>query len=161
MKFGVLINENMDKLVEMVSCEYGKIILDVKGDVQCGFEVVEVCMGLLSLLKGEFIDSVGLGIDLYLMCQFLGVVVGIILFNFLVMIFLWKMVLVIVSGNVMILKLFECILLIVFFLVKLFKEVGLLDGVLQVVNGDKEVVDVLLDNEIVQVIGFVGLILIV
>lgn len=161
MKLGQLINEYMDELVELVLCEYGKMLFDVKGDVQCGFEVIEVCMGVFVMLKGEFIDNGGFGIDFYFMCQLLGVVVGIMLFNFLVMILLWKMGLVLVLGNVMILKLFECVFLILIMLVKLVQQVGLFDGVLQVVNGDKEIVDVILDYEVVQVVGFVGLILIV
>ena len=156
MKFGALINENMDKLAEMVSREHGKTIPDAKGDVQRGLEVVEVCMGLPSLLKGEFTDSAGPGIDLYSMRQPLGVVAGITPFNFPAMIPLWKMAPAIASGNAMILKPSERTPSTAFFLAELFKEAGLPDGVLQVVNGDKEAVDALLDNETVQAIGFVG-----
>lgn len=156
MKFGALINENMDKLAEMVSREHGKTIPDAKGDVQRGLEVVEVCMGLPTLLKGEFTDSAGPGIDLYSMRQPLGVVAGITPFNFPAMIPLWKMAPAIASGNAMILKPSERTPSTAFFLAELFKEAGLPDGVLQVVNGDKEAVDALLDNETVQAIGFVG-----
>lgn len=156
MKFGALINENMDKLAEMVSREHGKTIPDAKGDVQRGLEVVEVCMGLPTLLKGEFTDSAGPGIDLYSMRQPLGVVAGITPFNFPAMIPLWKMAPAIASGNAMILKPSERTPSTAFFLAELFKEAGLPDGVLQVVNGDKEAVDALLDNETIQAIGFVG-----
>lgn len=156
MKFGALINENMDKLAEVVSREHGKTLADAKGDVQRGLEVVEVCMGLPAMLKGEFTDSAGPGIDLYSMRQPLGVVAGITPFNFPAMIPLWKMSPAIASGNAMILKPSERTPTTAFMLAELFKEAGLPDGVLQVVNGDKEAVDAILDNETVQAVGFVG-----
>lgn len=161
MKFVEFFNCDMDKLVEVLFWEYGKILLDVKGDVICGLEVVEFCIGVLYFLKGEFIEGVGLGIDMYFMCQFLGVVVGIILFNFLVMILMWKFCLVFVCGNVFILKLFEWDLFVLIMLVELMIEVGFLVGLFNVVNGDKGVVDVIFDDEIIQVVGFVGFMLIV
>ena len=156
MKFGALINENMDKLAEVVSREHGKTLADAKGDVQRGLEVVEVCMGLPAMLKGEFTDSAGPGIDLYSMRQPLGVVAGITPFNFPAMIPLWKMSPAIASGNAMILKPSERTPTTAFMLAELFKEAGLPDGVLQVLNGDKEAVDAILDNETVQAVGFVG-----
>lgn len=149
MKFVDFLNCDMGKFVEVFSCEYGKIFFDVKGDIQCGFEVVEYCIGVFQMLKGEFIDSVGPGIDMYFLCQFLGVIGGIILFNFLVMILMWMFVFVIVCGNVFILKLFEWDFFVFLMLVELIEEVGLLKGILQVVNGDKEVVDVMFYNDIV------------
>ena len=156
MKFGALINEHMDELAELVSKEHGKTLPDGRGDVQRGLEVVEVCMGAPHMLKGEFMDSAGPGIDLYSMRQPLGVVAGITPFNFPAMIPLWKMAPALVAGNAMILKPSERCPSTSLRLAELLKEAGLPDGVLQVVNGDKEVVDGILDNETIQAVGFVG-----
>jgi malonate-semialdehyde dehydrogenase (acetylating)/methylmalonate-semialdehyde dehydrogenase len=156
MKFADLINENMDKLAELVSREHGKTLPDARGDVQRGLEVVEVCMGAPHMLKGEFMDNGGPGIDLYSMRQPLGVVAGITPFNFPAMIPLWKMAPALVCGNAMILKPSERCPSTSLMLAELLKEAGLPDGVLQVVNGDKEVVDALLDNDTIQAVGFVG-----
>ena len=156
MKFGALINEHMEELAELVSREHGKTLPDAKGDVQRGLEVVEVCMGAPHMLKGEFTDNGGPGIDLYSMRQPLGVVAGITPFNFPAMIPLWKMAPALVSGNAMILKPSERCPSTSIRLAELLKEAGLPDGVLQVVNGDKEAVDAILDNETVAAVGFVG-----
>ncbi len=156
MKFAALINEHMDELAELVSKEHGKTLPDARGDVQRGLEVVEVCMGAPSLLKGEYMNDGGPGIDLYSMRQPLGVVAGITPFNFPAMIPLWKMAPSIAAGNAMILKPSERCPSTSLRLAELFKEAGLPDGVLQVVNGDKESVDALLDNDTVQAVGFVG-----
>ncbi|RBP93693.1 methylmalonate-semialdehyde dehydrogenase [acylating] [Rhodobacter sp. 140A] len=156
MKFGDLINAHMDELAELVSREHGKTLPDARGDVQRGLEVIEVCMGAPALLKGEYTDSAGPGIDLYSMRQPLGVVAGIAPFNFPAMIPLWKMGPALVAGNAMILKPSERCPSTSIRLAQLAQEAGLPDGVLQVVNGDKEVVDAILDNETVQAVGFVG-----
>ncbi|MYM54100.1 CoA-acylating methylmalonate-semialdehyde dehydrogenase [Thalassovita mangrovi] len=156
MKFAALINENMDVLAELVSREHGKTLPDARGDVQRGLEVVEVCMGAPNMLKGEYMNDGGPGIDLYSMRQPLGVVAGITPFNFPAMIPLWKMAPALASGNAMILKPSERCPSTSMKLAELLKEAGLPDGVLQVVNGDKEVVDAILDNETVQAVGFVG-----
>ncbi|MBW3242432.1 CoA-acylating methylmalonate-semialdehyde dehydrogenase [Epibacterium sp. DP7N7-1] len=156
MKFGQLINEHMDTLAELVAREHGKTLPDARGDVQRGLEVVEVCMGTPSLLKGEFTDSGGPGIDLYSMRQPLGVVAGITPFNFPAMIPLWKMAPALSCGNAMILKPSERVPSTSLYLAELLKEAGLPDGVLQVMNGDKEAVDAILDNETIQAVGFVG-----
>ena len=156
MAFGALINANMDKLAELVSVEHGKTLPDARGDVQRGLEVIEVCMGLPSQLKGEYTDSAGPGIDLYSMRQPLGVVAGITPFNFPAMIPLWKMGPALSAGNAMILKPSERCPSTSIMLAQLAKEAGLPDGVLQVVNGDKEVVDGILDNPTIQAVGFVG-----
>ncbi len=156
MAFGALINQHMDKLAELVSREHGKTLPDARGDVQRGLEVVEVCMGAPALLKGDYTDSAGPGIDLYAMRQPLGVVAGITPFNFPAMIPLWKMAPALSAGNAMILKPSERCPSTSLFLAELLKEAGLPDGVLQVVNGDKEVVDAILDNDTVQAVGFVG-----
>ena len=156
MKFGALINEHMDELAELVSREHGKTLPDGRGDVQRGLEVVEVCMGAPSLLKGEFTDDGGPGIDLYSMRQPLGVVAGITPFNFPAMIPLWKMAPALAAGNAMILKPSERCPSTSLLLAELIMEAGLPEGVLQVVNGDKEAVDAILDNETIQAVGFVG-----
>ncbi len=156
MKFGALINENMDRLAEVISREHGKTLPDARGDVQRGLEVVEVCMGAPAMLKGEFTDSGGPGIDLYSMRQPLGVVAGITPFNFPAMIPMWKMAPAIAAGNAMILKPSERTPSTAVLLAELFQEAGLPNGVLQVVHGDKEAVDAILDNETIQAVGFVG-----
>jgi len=156
MKFVDLINRDMDKLAEALSREHGKTIPDAKGDVQRGLEVIEFCIGTPHLLKGEFTDSAGPGIDMYSMKQALGVVAGITPFNFPAMIPLWKMGPALSCGNAFILKPSERDPSVPLMLAELLQEAGLPDGVLQVINGDKEAVDAILDNETVQAVGFVG-----
>lgn len=156
MKFGALINEYMDELAEILSKEHGKTIPDAKGDIQRGLEVVEVCMGAPAMMKGEFTGDAGPGIDLYSIRQPLGVVAGITPFNFPAMIPLWKMSPAIACGNAIILKPSERTPNTANRLAEIFKEAGLPDGVLQVVHGDKECVDAILDNETIQAVGFVG-----
>ena len=156
MKFADLINEHMDELAELVSREHGKTLPDARGDVQRGLEVVEVCMGAPNMLKGEYMNDGGPGIDLYSMRQPLGVVAGITPFNFPAMIPLWKMAPALASGNAMILKPSERCPSTSLRLAELITEAGLPEGVLQVVNGDKEAVDAILDNETIQAVGFVG-----
>ena len=151
-----LINRDMDKLAEALSREHGKTIPDAKGDVQRGLEVVEFCIGAPHLLKGEFTDSAGPGIDMYSMRQPLGVVAGITPFNFPAMIPMWKFAPALACGNAFILKPSERDPSVPLMLAELLKEAGLPDGLLQVVNGDKEAVDAILDNETIQAIGFVG-----
>jgi malonate-semialdehyde dehydrogenase (acetylating)/methylmalonate-semialdehyde dehydrogenase len=156
MKFAALINEHMDELAELVSREHGKTLPDGRGDVQRGLEVIEVCMGAPHMLKGEYMNDGGPGIDLYAMRQPLGVVAGITPFNFPAMIPLWKMGPALASGNAMVLKPSERCPSTALRLAELLQEAGLPDGVLQVVNGDKEAVDAILDNDTVQAVGFVG-----
>jgi malonate-semialdehyde dehydrogenase (acetylating)/methylmalonate-semialdehyde dehydrogenase len=156
MAFAALINQNMDKLAELVSREHGKTLPDARGDVQRGLEVVEVCMGAPAMLKGEYTDAAGPGIDIYSMRQPLGVVAGITPFNFPAMIPLWKMAPALACGNAMILKPSERCPSTSLFLAELLQQAGLPDGVLQVVNGDKGVVDAILDNPVIQGVGFVG-----
>ena len=151
-----LINRDMDKLAEALSREHGKTFPDAKGDVQRGLEVIEYCIGAPQMLKGEFTDSAGPGIDMYSMRQPLGVVASITPFNFPAMIPLWGMGPALAAGNAMILKPSERDPSVPLMLAALCKEAGLPDGVLQVVNGDKEAVDAILDNETVQAVAFVG-----
>ena len=156
MKFAELINRDMDKLAEALSAEHGKTLPDARGDVQRGLEVIEVCMGAPQMLKGEYMNDGGPGIDLFSMRQALGVVAGITPFNFPAMIPLWKMGPALSCGNSMILKPSERCPTVPLMLAELAQEAGLPDGVLQVVNGDKESVDAILDNETIQGVGFVG-----
>ncbi|CUJ36275.1 CoA-acylating methylmalonate-semialdehyde dehydrogenase [Cognatishimia activa] len=156
MKFGDLLNQHMDELAEILSKEHGKTIPDAKGDIQRGLEVVEVCMGAPAMLKGEFTGDAGPGIDLYSIRQPLGVVAGITPFNFPAMIPLWKMSPAIACGNAVILKPSERTPNTANRIAEIFREAGLPDGVLQVVHGDKECVDAILDNETIQAVGFVG-----
>jgi malonate-semialdehyde dehydrogenase (acetylating)/methylmalonate-semialdehyde dehydrogenase len=156
MEFVRLLNRDMDKLAEALSREHGKTIPDAKGDIQRGLEVVEFCIGAPHLLKGDFTDSAGPGIDMYSMRQPLGVVSGITPFNFPAMIPMWKMAPALACGNAFILKPSERDPSVPLMLAELLQEAGLPDGILQVVNGDKEAVDAILDNETVQAIGFVG-----
>ncbi len=151
-----LLNRDMDKLAEALSSEHGKTVPDAKGDVQRGLEVIEFCIGAPQMLKGEFTDSAGPGIDMYSMRQPLGVVSCITPFNFPAMIPLWGMGPALACGNAVILKPSERDPSVPMMLAELCKEAGLPDGVLQVVNGDKEAVDAILDNETIQAVAFVG-----
>ncbi len=156
MKFVDLLNRDMDKLAEALSREHGKTIPDAKGDVQRGLEVCEFCIGAPHLLKGEYTDSAGPGIDMYSMRQALGVVAGITPFNFPAMIPMWKFAPALACGNAFILKPSERDPSVPIMLAELMSEAGLPDGILQVVNGDKEAVDAILDNPTIQGVGFVG-----
>ncbi|MEM1065686.1 MAG: CoA-acylating methylmalonate-semialdehyde dehydrogenase [Pseudomonadota bacterium] len=156
MEFVRLLNRDMDKLAEALSREHGKTLPDAKGDVQRGLEVVEFCIGAPHLLKGEYTDSAGPGIDMYSMRQALGVVAGITPFNFPAMIPMWKFAPAIACGNAFILKPSERDPSVPLMLAALMKEAGLPDGILQVVNGDKEAVDAILDNPTIMAVGFVG-----
>jgi len=156
MKAVQLLERDMDKLAEALSREHGKTFPDAKGDVQRGLEVVEYCIGAPELLKGEFTYGAGPGIDMYSMRQPLGVSAGITPFNFPAMIPMWMFAPALACGNAFILKPSERDPSVPLMLAELFEEAGLPKGVLQVVNGDKEAVDALLDNETVQSIGFVG-----
>ena len=151
-----LINRDMEKLAEALSREHGKTIPDAKGDVQRGLEVIEFCIGAPHLLKGEYTDNAGPGIDMFSMRQSLGVVAGITPFNFPAMIPLWKLGPALACGNAFILKPSERDPSVCLMLAELFTEAGLPDDILQVVNGDKGAVDAILDNETIQAIGFVG-----
>ena len=156
MEFVRLLNRDMDKLAEALSREHGKTLPDAKGDVQRGLEVAEFCIGAPHLLKGEFNYSAGPGIDMYSMRQPLGVVAGITPFNFPAMIPMWKFAPALVCGNAFILKPSERDPSVPLMLAELLQEAGLPDGILQVINGDKEAVDAILDNPIIQAVGFVG-----
>ncbi|MFY9240209.1 MAG: CoA-acylating methylmalonate-semialdehyde dehydrogenase [Roseovarius sp.] len=156
MKFVDLMHRDMDKIAEALSREHGKTIPDAKGDVIRGLECVEFCIGAPHLLKGEYTDSAGPGIDLYSMRQPLGVCGGITPFNFPAMMPLWMFAPAIVCGNAFVLKPSERDPSATIMLAALLEEAGLPKGLLQVVNGDKVAVDALLDHPDVASIGFVG-----
>ncbi|WP_171180269.1 CoA-acylating methylmalonate-semialdehyde dehydrogenase [Ruegeria sp. HKCCD8929] len=151
-----LMNRDMDKLAEALSREHGKTLPDAKGDLQRGLEVIEYCIGAPQMLKGEFTDSAGPGIDMYSMRQPLGVVASIMPFNFPAMMPLWHVGPALACGNAVVLKPSERDPSVPLMLAELFVEAGLPKGVFQVVNGDKEAVDTLLDSDIIQGVSFVG-----
>jgi malonate-semialdehyde dehydrogenase (acetylating) / methylmalonate-semialdehyde dehydrogenase len=156
MKFVDLLHRDMDKLAEMLSREHGKTIPDAKGDIIRGLEVAEFGIGAPHLLKGEYTEGAGPGIDLYSMRQPLGVVAGITPFNFPAMIPMWKFCPAIAAGNAFILKPSERDPSVPMMLAELMLEAGLPAGILNVVNGDKEAVDAILDHPDIMAIGFVG-----
>jgi malonate-semialdehyde dehydrogenase (acetylating)/methylmalonate-semialdehyde dehydrogenase len=155
-EFYNLVMKEIDSLAELLSSEHGKTVPDSKGDVQRGIEVVEFAIGGPHMLKGEYTDGAGPGIDMYSMRQPLGVVAGITPFNFPAMIPLWMSAPALASGNAFILKPSERDPSLPMRLGELFKEAGLPDGVFNVVNGDKEAVDALLVDPDVQALSFVG-----
>jgi malonate-semialdehyde dehydrogenase (acetylating)/methylmalonate-semialdehyde dehydrogenase len=156
MKYVALLNRDMDRLAEILSREHGKTIPDAKGDLQRGLEVIEYCIGAPELLKGDFTDSAGTGIDMHSMRQPLGVVAAIMPFNFPAMMPLWHVGPALACGNSVILKPSERDPSLPLALCELFIEAGLPAGVFQVINGDKEAVDTLLDHETIQGVSFVG-----
>ena len=156
MRFVDLLHRDMDKLAEALSREHGKSLPDAIGDIQRGLEVVEFCIGAPHLLKGEFTDAAGPGIDMYSMRQPLGVAAGITPFNFPAMIPLWMCAPALSAGNAFILKPSERAPSVPLMLAELLEEAGLPKGLLQVVNGDKEAVDAILDHPVIQAVGFVG-----
>ncbi len=156
MKFVSLLHRDMDKLASRLSAEHGKTHPDAKGDVTRGLEVAEFCIGAPHMMKGEFTEGAGPGIDMYSMRQPLGVVAGITPFNFPAMIPMWKFCVAIAAGNAFILKPSERNPSVPMMLAELMQEAGLPDGILNVVNGDRESVDAILDDPVIQAVGFVG-----
>lgn len=156
MKFLDLIAQNNDELAELLAREHGKTIADAKGDIQRGVEVVEFSLGVPNLMKGEFTDGAGPGIDIYSLRQPLGVCAGITPFNFPAMIPLWKLGPAIACGNAFILKPSERDPGVPMRLAELFIEAGGPPGIFNVVNGDKEAVDAILDDPEIKAVGFVG-----
>src|ERR1700726_3304004 len=156
MRFVELVNKNSDELAELLSVEHGKTVPDAKGDIQRGIEVIEFCIGIPHLLKGEYSEGAGPGIDVYSLRQPLGVVAGITPFNFPAMTPLWKAGPALACGNAFILKPRERDPSVPVRLAELFAEAGLPKGVFQVVHGDKEAVDAILAHPDVQAVGFVG-----
>ncbi|WP_116090018.1 CoA-acylating methylmalonate-semialdehyde dehydrogenase [Sphingomonas crusticola] len=154
--FKALVEAHMDELAQRLSSEHGKVIADSKGDIQRGLEVIEFCCGIPHLLKGEYTQGAGPGIDVYSMRQPLGIGAGITPFNFPAMIPLWMSGVAIASGNAFILKPSERDPSVPVRLAELMREAGLPEGILQVVHGDKEIVDAILDHPAISAVSFVG-----
>ena len=155
-RFKELLEANADKICQLIGEEHGKIIHDAKGELQRGIENVEFACGAPELLKGEFSKNVGPEIDSWSEFQPLGVVAGITPFNFPAMVPLWMYPAALVCGNCFILKPSERDPSSALFIAQLLKEAGLPDGVMTVINGDKEAVDTLLEDERIQAVSFVG-----
>ena len=155
-RYNELLLEHIDELAELISVEHGKTIEDAKGDVTRGREVVEFACGIPHLLRGDFTEDVGTGVDAFSMRQPVGICAGITPFNFPAMIPLWMFPLAITCGNTFILKPSErdpsCPLR----LVELAKEAGIPDGVVNMINGDKEAVDAILTHPDISAVSFVG-----
>ena len=155
-KFKELIEKNSDEIVKLIVSEHGKVYEDAKGSLTRGLEVVEFACGIPQILKGEFTENVGSEVDSWSIRQPLGVCAGITPFNFPAMVPMWMFPMAIACGNSFILKPSEKDPSCSFKLAELLSEAGLPDGVFNVVNGDKEVVDEILNNKDIQAVSFVG-----
>ena len=155
-RYKELIETHMDELAALLSSEHGKVIADAKGDVQRGLEVVEFACGIPHLLKGDYTQGAGPGIDVYSMRQPLGIVAGITPFNFPAMIPLWMGAMAIACGNAFILKPSERDPSVPVRLAELALEAGLPEGIFNVVHGDKVMVDAILDHPDIKAVSFVG-----
>lgn len=155
-KFLELLNKNIDNLAREISREHGKTHDDALGECARGFEVVEFACGIPHLLKGEFSRNVGPAIDTFADRQPLGVVAGITPFNFPAMVPMWMYPMAIACGNAFILKPSERDPSAPMLAWDLFQEAGLPEGILNVVHGDKEAVDCILDHEDIKAVSFVG-----
>ncbi len=155
-RFQELLRRDLERLARIITSEHGKVLSDAKGEVQRGIEVVEFVTGIPQLLKGEYTEHVGTDVDSYSIRQPLGVVAGITPFNFPAMVPLWMFPVALACGNTFVLKPSEKDPSLGIEMARLLQEAGLPDGVFNVVNGDKEAVDALLDSPVVQAISFVG-----
>jgi malonate-semialdehyde dehydrogenase (acetylating) / methylmalonate-semialdehyde dehydrogenase len=155
-RFKELVERNVDALARCIVAEHGKVYSDALGEITRGLEVVEFACGIPQLLKGEFSEQVGTGIDMYSVRQPLGVCAGITPFNFPVMVPMWMFPVAIACGNTFVLKPSERDPSASMMMARLLKEAGLPDGVFNVVNGDKEAVDALLVHPQVSAVSFVG-----
>jgi malonate-semialdehyde dehydrogenase (acetylating)/methylmalonate-semialdehyde dehydrogenase len=154
--FKALVEANIEKLAAVLSSEHGKVLADSRGDIQRGLEVIEFCCGAPHVLKGEFSHGAGPGIDVWAFRQPIGIGAGITPFNFPAMIPMWMAGVAIVTGNAFILKPSERDPTLPHLLGDLFKQAGLPDGIFSVVNGDKEMVDAILQHPDIAAISFVG-----
>ncbi|WP_298092046.1 CoA-acylating methylmalonate-semialdehyde dehydrogenase [uncultured Sphingomonas sp.] len=155
-RFKELVEREMDALAHLLSSEHGKVIADSKGDIQRGLEVIEFACGIPHALKGEYTQGAGPGIDVYSMRQPLGIGAGITPFNFPGMIPMWMFGVAIACGNAFILKPSERDPSVPVRLAELMREAGAPEGILQVVHGDKEMVDAILDHPAISAVSFVG-----
>jgi len=155
-EFKRLVEAHMDELANMLSSEHGNVVADSRGDIQRGLEVVEFACGVPHALKGEYTQGAGPGIDVYSMRQPIGIGAGITPFNFPAMIPLWMCAVAIACGNAFICKPSERDPSVPVRLGELFLEAGLPAGIFQVVHGDKEMVDAILDHPAIAAVSFVG-----
>ena len=155
-KFKELIEKNSDELTKIIVSEHGKVYEDAKGSLTRGLEVVEFACGIPQLLKGEFTENVGTNVDSWSMRQPLGVCAGITPFNFPAMVPMWMFPVAIACGNSFVLKPSEKDPTCSMRLAELFLEAGLPPGVFNVVNGDKEAVDAIINNKDISAVSFVG-----
>ncbi len=155
-KFKELLEQNADRLAELITREHGKVFTDAKGEVTRGIEVVEFACGIPQMMKGEYSEQVAGGIDAWSIRQALGVCVGITPFNFPVMVPMWMFPMAIACGNTFVLKPSERDPSASLLLAQLLTDAGLPDGVFNVVQGDKEAVDGLLHHPDVRAVSFVG-----
>jgi len=155
-RFRELMERDQARLAALITSEHGKVLSDAKGEVQRGLEVVEFATGIPHLLKGEYTEQVGTGVDSYSLRQPLGVVAGITPFNFPAMVPMWMFPIALACGNTFILKPSEKDPSLGIEMARLLQEAGLPDGVFNIVNGDKEAVDALLDSPGIEAISFVG-----
>ena len=155
-KFLELLNQNRDTLAHMITAEHGKVFTDAQGEVTRGIDIVEFACGIPQLLKGDFTDQVSTGIDNWTMRQPLGVVAGVTPFNFPVMVPMWMFPVAIACGNSFVLKPSPLDPSPSLFMAELLKQAGLPDGVFNVVQGDKEAVDALVEHPDVKAVSFVG-----
>ena len=155
-RFRELLEANMQDLAELLASEHGKVVADARGDVLRGLEVIEFSCGIPHAMKGEYTQGAGPGIDVYAMRQPLGVVAGITPFNFPAMIPMWMFGPAIAAGNAFILTPSERDPSVPVRLAELMLEAGLPEGILQVVHGDKEMVDAILDHPAISAVSFVG-----
>ncbi len=154
--FRDLLKKHTDELAEILSAEHGKTAPDAKGEIARGIEVVEFACGIPQLLKGEYSEAVAAGVDSYTVRQPVGVVAGITPFNFPAMVPLWMYPVAVSCGNTFVLKPSEKDPSVALRIAGLLAESGLPEGVFNIVNGDKEAVDALLDNPKVEAVSFVG-----
>ena len=155
-KFKELIEKNSDELTKLIVSEHGKVYEDAKGSLTRGLEVVEFACGIPQLLKGEFTENVGTNVDSWSTRQPLGICAGITPFNFPAMVPMWMFPISIACGNTFILKPSEKDPSCSMRLAELFMEAGLPKGVFNVVNGDKEAVDAIINNKDISAVSFVG-----
>jgi malonate-semialdehyde dehydrogenase (acetylating) / methylmalonate-semialdehyde dehydrogenase len=155
-RFRDLLEQNAKLISSIITAEHGKVLSDAGGEVTRGLEVVEFACGIPDLLKGEFSDQVGRGVDCFSLRQPLGVVAGITPFNFPCMVPLWMIPMALATGNCFILKPSERDPSVSLVLADLLKQAGLPDGVFGVVQGDKEAVDAILEHPGIMAVSFVG-----
>ena len=155
-RFKALLEEHADELARLITLEHGKVFSDARGEVVRGIEVVEFACGIPQMLKGEFSESVGTGVDSWSQRQPVGVCAGITPFNFPAMVPMWMFPIAIACGNTFVLKPSEKVPSCPLRVAELLREAGLPEGVFNIVNGDREAVDTLLTDPRIAAVSFVG-----